>query len=55
MSTYTCNICDYKYDPEIGDADSNISPGTAWEDVPAEWLCPTCGAPKSEFFKTNKE
>lgn len=49
MQKYVCNICGYEYDPAEGDPDNGVAPGTAWEDVPSDWLCPVCGAPKSEF------
>jgi len=37
------------YEPGAGDPDNGVSPGTAWEDIPADWVCPVCGAPKSDF------
>ena len=46
---YRCRICGYVYDPEKGDPDSGIPPGTAFEDMPAEWVCPVCGASREEF------
>jgi rubredoxin len=49
MKSYVCNLCGYIYDPAIGDPDSGISPGTAFEDLPDDWTCPVCGAPKEEF------
>jgi rubredoxin len=49
MKKYNCVVCGYVYDPETGDPDGDISPGTAWEDVPDDWLCPVCGAGKDEF------
>jgi rubredoxin len=51
MDKYVCTICDYVYDPEIGDPDNGISPGTSFEDLPDDWLCPVCGVPKSDFEK----
>lgn len=51
MDSYVCEICGYVYDPEAGDPDNGVAPGTAWEDVPAEWVCPLCGADKSQFAK----
>ena len=53
MDSYICDICDYVYNPEKGDADSEIAPGTAWEDLPEDWVCPVCGASKAEFFKND--
>ena len=37
MAKYVCNVCGYEYDPEVGDPDNGIAPGTAWEDVPEDW------------------
>ena len=45
---YECP-CGYIYDPETGDPDSGIAPGTAWEDVPEDWVCPICGLGKDAF------
>jgi rubredoxin len=47
---YQCMECEHIYDEEKGDPDSGIAPGTRWEDIPDDWDCPICGAPKS-FFK----
>ncbi len=52
MASYTCNICGYVYDPAQGDPDGGIAAGTAFEDLPDSWVCPACGAPKTEFEKT---
>lgn len=49
MKRYVCNVCGYVYDPADGDPDSGIEPGTAFEDLPDDWVCPVCGADKSEF------
>ncbi len=51
MGKYVCSICGYIYDESKGDPESGISPGTAWEDLPEDWVCPLCGATKSEFKK----
>ncbi|MBA4391248.1 MAG: High molecular weight rubredoxin [Syntrophus sp. (in: bacteria)] len=48
---YSCIVCGYVYDPDAGDPDSGIAPGTPFEDLPDTWVCPTCSAPKSEFEK----
>nr|MBU1328043.1 rubredoxin [Candidatus Omnitrophota bacterium] len=48
---YVCKVCNYVYDPETGDPDGGIQPGTAFEDIPDSWVCPVCGAKKSEFVK----
>ncbi|NPE09963.1 MAG: rubredoxin [Asgard group archaeon] len=49
MKKYECTVCGYEYDPEKGDPDGNIPPGTAFEDLPADWVCPICGAGKEDF------
>lgn len=49
MKKYICQTCDYIYDPEIGDPDNGIAPGTAFEDLPDDWTCPDCGVEKDEF------
>lgn len=51
MDSYICDICAYEYNPENGDVASDIAPGTSWEDLPDDWVCPVCGAQKSDFFK----
>jgi flavin reductase (DIM6/NTAB) family NADH-FMN oxidoreductase RutF/rubredoxin len=48
---YTCSVCGYTYDPEKGDPDAGVKPGTKFEDLPADWTCPVCGADKSKFEK----
>lgn len=48
---YECTVCGYVYDPEAGDPDSGIAPGTAFEDLPDDWICPVCGVGKDEFEK----
>jgi rubredoxin len=47
--SYECGICGYIYNPAVGDAQGGIAPGTSFEDLPDDWECPVCGAPKSEF------
>jgi rubredoxin len=51
MDRYVCSICGYVYDPEQGDPDNGVAPGTKWEDVPDDWECPVCGASKADFEK----
>ena len=46
---YRCKICGYIYDPEKGDPDNGVEPGTKFEDLPEGWVCPACGAPKDSF------
>ena len=49
MKKWKCSICEYIYDPSKGDPDSGVKPGTAFEAIPNDWVCPTCGAPKDMF------
>jgi len=49
MAKYKCIVCGYIYDPELGDPDGGIEPGVAFEKLPKTWLCPVCGADKSQF------
>ncbi len=46
---YECNICEYIYDPALGDPDNGVAAETAFTDLPDDWECPLCGAPKEEF------
>lgn len=46
---YICIVCQYIYDPALGDPDSGIVPGTAFEDIPEDWVCPVCGVSKNDF------
>lgn len=49
MKKYVCDVCGYEYDPEVGDPENNIPAGTAFEDLPDDWVCPLCGVGKDEF------
>lgn len=49
MGKYVCSVCGYVYDPALGDPDSGIAPGTPFKDLPADWVCPVCGAEKKDF------
>lgn len=49
MQKYICVVCDYIYDPELGDEDGGIAPGTDFEDIPEDWVCPECGVSKDQF------
>jgi rubredoxin len=49
MKKYTCSVCGYVYDPALGDPEHGIAPGTAFEDLPDDWVCPICGSEKSKF------
>ena len=51
MDKYACTICDYVYDPAKGDPENGVAQGTKFEDLPDDWVCPICGAPKSDFEK----
>jgi rubredoxin len=52
MQKWECP-CGYIYDPETGDPDNGVAPGTAWKDVPESWVCPLCGAEKESFWEAN--
>lgn len=49
MGKWVCVPCGYEYDPESGDTENGIEPGTAFEDLPEDWVCPVCGVDKSFF------
>jgi len=51
MEKYECIVCGYIYDPAKGDPDNGVAPGTAFEELPDDWVCPDCGVGKSEFEK----
>lgn len=53
MKKYLCTACGYIYDPEAGDPDNGIEPGTAFEDLPDDWICPLCGVGKELFEETD--
>ena len=46
---YICELCGYEYDETVGEPDAGITPGTAWTDVPEDYVCPLCGAGKEAF------
>jgi len=46
-----CSVCGYLYDPEFGDPEHGVQPGTPFEALPETWVCPVCGAQKDQFFK----
>jgi rubredoxin len=54
MQKHICTVCGYEYDPEQGDPDSGIEPGTPFEEIPEDWVCPICGAEKSQFEPVNE-
>ncbi len=47
---YKCTICGHVYDSLMGDPDSGIAPGTSFNDIPDDWVCPICGVGKSEYI-----
>ena len=49
MKKYKCIMCGYIYVPAIGDPDNDVAPGTSFEDLPDDWVCPDCGVGKEEF------
>ena len=50
MKQYLCDVCGYIYDEAVGDPDGGIAPGTPFEDIPDDWVCPECGATKAAFL-----
>ena len=53
MGKYKCTVCGYIYDPAQGDPDSGIAPGTAFKDIPEDWVCPVCGVSRDQFEAIN--
>lgn len=51
MTRWKCTVCGYVYDPDVGDPDNGINPGTSFEDLPEDWVCPDCGVGKDMFEK----
>jgi rubredoxin len=49
LDKWVCTVCGYVYDPASGDPTANVEPGTPFEDLPADWVCPVCGASKDMF------
>ncbi len=49
MKKFVCDVCGYIYDPELGDPDNSIEPGTSFDALPDDWVCPMCGASKGDF------
>jgi rubredoxin len=52
MQKWECP-CGYIYDPAEGDHENGVNPGTPWEEVPSDWVCPKCGAAKEDFWKVD--
>ncbi len=55
MRIYVCELCGYEYDPEQGDVENGIVERTDFEDLPADWVCPLCGASKEDFQEEERE
>ena len=55
MKSYVCDLCGYVYDPAEGDEDNGVAPGTAFEDLPEDWVCPLCGAGKEDFSEEEEQ
>ena len=51
---YICDVCGYEYDETVGDPEQGIQPGTKWEDIPNDFLCPICSVGKDDFSKVQK-
>ncbi len=49
MQKFVCEVCDYVYDPAVGDPETGIKPGVAFVDLPDDWVCPLCGIGKEAF------
>ena len=54
MEKYICTVCGYIYDPAEGDTDNGVDPGTKFQDIPEDWICPVCSVPKSDFEKVEE-
>ena len=49
MNNFVCVLCGYVYRSNVGDEENGIEPGTDFEDIPEDWICPLCGASKEDF------
>jgi rubredoxin len=49
MQRYVCEVCNYVYDPAEGDPENGVAQGTAFDNLPADWVCPLCGVGKESF------
>jgi rubredoxin len=54
MEKWICTVCGYVYDPAQGDPANGVQPGTKFEDIPADWVCPDCGVGKDQFEKVEE-
>ncbi len=55
MLIHVCELCGYAYDPAAGDVDNGIPENTDFEDLPADWVCPLCGASKEDFTTEERD
>ena len=55
MDVYACDLCAYYYDPECGDEEGRVKPGTPFSGLPGTWICPECGATRRHFYKLDDE
>lgn len=55
MEKWICNICGWVYNPAEGDPDGGVKPGTPFEKIPDDWICPACGVTKKDFSKVLEE
>jgi len=54
MEKWRCMVCGYVYDPAQGDPANGVEAGTLFDDLPEDWVCPECGAPKDQFEKVEE-
>lgn len=54
MASYECLVCGYIYDPKKGDPKAGIQPGTEFDTLPDDWVCPECGVGKDQFVKVQE-
>lgn len=54
LGKFVCSICGYVYDEALGNPEAGIAPGTQWQDVPNDWICPLCGAGKADFQQSQQ-
>lgn len=55
MIVHVCELCGYEYNARLGDPDNGIDENTDFEDLPADWVCPLCGASKEDFIPEQKD
>lgn len=54
MSKFVCTVCDWVYDPQKGDPENGILPGTTFDELPEDWVCPVCGVGKESFEEVSE-